>query len=674
MNHKDTKIRTSFMKLYHCHHHAIHHYYHKHHHQNNHQHNHNHHHHHHHRRPRAKSEAQLPQGGVAGLGTMGKGAGRGRGRGRGRSKSSGGRPRNNDEGGGGEDSARTLKGKMVNRFVVTELRQKRKLMGHLGAPGREEIYCDKDRAAAVAMGDQDIKTSLKVKRKKERRLVQPEDTNFSAHLTEAQRAITLGKVETALSCAQKAVDSGGDPASLVVRGRCHLLLGHLQEALEDARAALTQDPSLVKAVLVQAEALYGMGEFERSLVLFHRGARKRPDLTAFTRGIHKAREAVVNAIGGDKFPEPEEVMTGTSLSDSTTGSGHSQTTSVTPAPASSTINGPKTSKAASKRLLGGLSRDKEFLASLVNHRGLQKELTTVSVGAGVTSGSQVAAVAKEALTSLQHLESFMWQRDPGGAGSTSATSSAAEKTALQEREKKARARLKATLRRRVNGVLQKLQQEGDVAGPMREAEELLVEVRDAGIGGWLLCRLLVGVGVALPRVGRNEDAVAVLTDAVHIARANEYGEEEHVAVEALGRSLAERGQHAEAVAVWERRIPAAANARQRASLFLLIAKSYFAMRKVETGRFYGTKSVKEADDGHDNRTALSALLALVDADARQDNLEAALKTLEKCDAHLTEAPPDLLDEYSAIKDRLSNCREETPSLVDGLRREGGVGA
>ncbi|XP_063867497.1 uncharacterized protein LOC135104243 isoform X2 [Scylla paramamosain] len=362
-------------------------------------------------------------GGVAGLGTLGKGQGKGRGRGRGRSKSSGGRPSNNDEGGGGEDSARTLKGKMVNRFVVTELRQKRKLMGHLGAPGREEVYCDKDRAAAVAMGDQDIKTSLKVKRKKERRLVQPEETNFSAHLTEAQRAITLGKVETALSCAQKAVDSGGDPASLVVRGRCHLLLGHLQDALEDARAALTQDPSLVKAVLVQAEALYGMGEFERSLVLFHRGARKRPDLTAFTRGIHKAREAVVNAIGaiggprdggdnkGDKFPEPEEVQTATTLTDSTTGSGQSQATSVT---AASTPHGPKTSKTASKRLLGGLSRDKEFLASLVSHRSLQKELATVNTSVG--SGSQVAAVAKEALTSLQHLESFMWQRDPGGAG------------------------------------------------------------------------------------------------------------------------------------------------------------------------------------------------------------------------------------------------------------------
>lgn len=41
------------------------------------------------------------------------------------------------------------------------------------------------------------------------------------------------------------------------------------------------------------------------------------------------------------------------------------------------------------------------------------------------------------------------------------------------------------------------------------------------------------------------------------------------------------------------------------------------MRKVETGRFYGTKSVKEADDGNDNSTALSALLALVDADGER---------------------------------------------------------
>ncbi|XP_047474137.1 outer dynein arm-docking complex subunit 4-like [Penaeus chinensis] len=521
---------------------------------------------------------------------------------------------------------------MVSRFFATELRQKRKLMGHLGAPGAEEIYCDKDRAAAVAMGDQDIKTSLKrlakliiarysknttpmltpgprckVKRKKERRVILPEGTNASVHLTEAQRAISKGNIETALSCAEKAVETGGDPASLVVRGRCHLLLGHLQQALADARDALKVDPSIVKAVLVQAEALYGMGEFERSLVLFHRGARKRPDLTAFTRGVHKAREAIINAIGGDKFPDVDEPLSSGSMTDGGVSAGSTQVAVPT-----ISVNEPKASKTASKRLLGGLSSDKEFLASLVSRRSLKRELTSTDPSSLVgRSGNHVASVAKEALTSLQHLETFMWQRDPGG----SMGNGEGEKTELQkQRERKERARLRTTYKRRVNVVLQKLQDVQDIEPTVREAEELLSEAKKVGIGEKLLCRLLVGVGVALPKCGRDEDAVALLTDAVHLARANEYNDEEHVAVEALGKTLADRGQHAEAVAVWERRIPSAVNSSQRASLFLLIARSYFAMKKIETGKFYGTKSVKEADDGRDNTTALSALLALVSAD------------------------------------------------------------
>lgn len=44
------------------------------------------------------------------------------------------------------------------------------------------------------------------------------------------------------------MESGGGPASLVVRGRCHLLLGHFQEAMEDAREALNRDSSLVKGI------------------------------------------------------------------------------------------------------------------------------------------------------------------------------------------------------------------------------------------------------------------------------------------------------------------------------------------------------------------------------------------------------------------------------------------
>ncbi|KAK7006506.1 Tetratricopeptide repeat protein 25, partial [Halocaridina rubra] len=105
------------------------------------------------------------------------------------------------EGEGG--TAERIKSKVGAKFFATELKQKRKLMGHLGAPGREEIYCDKDRAAAVALGDKDIKTSLKVQSKRERKSCLPEDTNSFTCITEAERAISKGKVETALYCAEK---------------------------------------------------------------------------------------------------------------------------------------------------------------------------------------------------------------------------------------------------------------------------------------------------------------------------------------------------------------------------------------------------------------------------------------------------------------------------------------
>nr|XP_053635281.1 uncharacterized protein LOC128690589 [Cherax quadricarinatus] len=175
-----------------------------------------------------------------------------------------------------------------------------------------------------------------------------------------------------------------------------------------------------------------------------------------------------------------------------------------------------------QRLLGGLSKDKEFLVSLLGRRSLRQEVVTVDGGGQVTHTScQVAAVAKEALSSLQHLESFMWQRDPGGStGRPGAVDGGAGKTLLQkEREKKERARLKVTLRRRAAILLQQLHQDADVEETLRAAEELVAEVKSVGVGGRLLCRLLVGVGVALPKCNRHEDAIAVLTDAVHIARA-----------------------------------------------------------------------------------------------------------------------------------------------------------
>ncbi len=47
----------------------------------------------------------------------------------------------------------------------------------------------------------------------------------------------------------------------------------------------------------KAEALYSMGDFEYSLMFYHRGHKLRPELDEFRLGIQKAQEAIDNSIG-----------------------------------------------------------------------------------------------------------------------------------------------------------------------------------------------------------------------------------------------------------------------------------------------------------------------------------------------------------------------------------------
>lgn len=80
-----------------------------------------------------------------------------------------------------------------------------------------------------------------------------------------------------------------EKAAYVARSKCYLLLGEPKAALEDAETALRLDPKHAKALLHKAEALYYCGEFELSLVHYHRGLRTRPDLHAFRLGVQKAQ-------------------------------------------------------------------------------------------------------------------------------------------------------------------------------------------------------------------------------------------------------------------------------------------------------------------------------------------------------------------------------------------------
>ncbi|XP_018320706.1 tetratricopeptide repeat protein 25, partial [Agrilus planipennis] len=164
----------------------------------------------------------------------------------------------------------------------------------------EEMYTDKDRAAAAAMGSKDIKQSLKMKKKMDRsRMLQiPEEAQPGNFLALANYEMLRGDLEKALDCINKALELNPEEKSaLVARSKCYILLGQPDKALQDAEKALEIDKKYVKALYQKAEALYYLGHFEHSLMYYHRGLKIRPEHEGFQLGVKKAQKAIKNAIG-----------------------------------------------------------------------------------------------------------------------------------------------------------------------------------------------------------------------------------------------------------------------------------------------------------------------------------------------------------------------------------------
>lgn len=198
----------------------------------------------------------------------------------------------------------------------------------------EEIYTDKDRAAAVNLGTKDIKQSLKMKKRQDRShaLQIPEEAEPSTLLALGNNELRSGDVKIALNFVNKVLIiffnayntiffqalelNPGDKNGLVARSKCYLLLGEPQLALQDAETALQSDKSFIRgkthkesktkiikkfksAIYQKAEALYHLGDFEHSLMYYHRGHRLRPELEIFRLGVQKAQEAIENTIGSN---------------------------------------------------------------------------------------------------------------------------------------------------------------------------------------------------------------------------------------------------------------------------------------------------------------------------------------------------------------------------------------
>lgn len=74
--------------------------------------------------------------------------------------------------------------------------------------------------------------------------------------------------------------------------------------MQDAESALEgnlKDIDKSRAIFCKAEALYHLGDFEMSLVYYHRGMKIRPEFDHFRQGVQKAKEAIKNILKS-KFP------------------------------------------------------------------------------------------------------------------------------------------------------------------------------------------------------------------------------------------------------------------------------------------------------------------------------------------------------------------------------------
>lgn len=109
-----------------------------------------------------------------------------------------------------EEKARKHQTEIVKSQVDDEVKKKgkRRRRRNNGCK-REELYCDKDRAAAVNMGSRDIKQSLKMKRKQDRSkaLMIPEEAEPSTFLAWGNYEMNKGDLKIALDFITKVIFS-----------------------------------------------------------------------------------------------------------------------------------------------------------------------------------------------------------------------------------------------------------------------------------------------------------------------------------------------------------------------------------------------------------------------------------------------------------------------------------
>lgn len=216
--------------------------------------------------------------------------------------------------------------------------------------------------------------------------------------------------------------------ALVARSKCFILMGQPDDGLKDAEAALALDKNCMKAIYLKAESLYYLGDFEHSLMYYHRGLRHRPDHEGFKLGVQKAQKAIENAIGGQLSKQSRSssrktnthsgsklstarVKTDRTTPDTMTIQTKSDVKERTSRSSIRSINNSTTGRAKSSntkktnnRLLRELAPDKEYLNNLLTNPNIECKYKE--------NNDDIINCIKEAVNFLNTREEFWRQQLP----------------------------------------------------------------------------------------------------------------------------------------------------------------------------------------------------------------------------------------------------------------------
>lgn len=164
----------------------------------------------------------------------------------------------------------------------------------------------------------------------------------------------------------------------------------------------------IRAIYQKAEALYFMGQFESSLVFFHRGLFLRAELACFRLGVQKAQEAIQKTIGEFKNGSANSMLKRMEATPKQSApSEHRQSIARSSVSGQNRLRRTGTQSTPDSRqeskLLGQLCVDKEYLENLLKHPNLKRR----------DNGTEnISAIAEESIRFLNTQQEFWRQQRP----------------------------------------------------------------------------------------------------------------------------------------------------------------------------------------------------------------------------------------------------------------------